>query len=135
MNMEGNWKFDWSIPERQGYEVYALAIPEISEVQGLIALRSDAENLAVEGYLLEANPKNVGNNGVYKGAGAHLTAFACKTALDRGFGAYYFVAKTNLIEHYKNTLGAMQVGNSQKMIIEGASFRKLLEHYYKGERR
>jgi hypothetical protein len=129
------WRFDWSIPERQGYEVYALTVPEVSEVQGLIALRSDAKNLAVEGYLLEANPENVGNCGIYKGIGAHLTAFACKIALDRGFSAYYFIAKTNLIEHYKNVLGARQVGSSQKMIIEGAAFRKLLEQYYLGERR
>jgi hypothetical protein len=53
-----------------------------------------------------------------------LTAFARKTAKDMEFDTYFFVAKTELIEHYKEMLGAKQIGNTQRMYIDGNAFIK-----------
>jgi hypothetical protein len=133
-NGEYKWSFNWTILENGGYEVYALKVVGDEEAQGLLAIRSDEANSAIECKLLEANPNNVGHAGKYVGVGAHLMAFACKTAAERKFDACFFIAKTNLIEHYTKTLGAKQVGRSQKMIIEGAAFRELLNRYYKEEK-
>lgn len=33
------WKFDWSIPHQNGYDVYELFLKENDEVQGMIALK------------------------------------------------------------------------------------------------
>jgi hypothetical protein len=79
---------------------------------------------------MESNPANVGHQGVYVGTGAHLTAFACKCAKEMGFDAYFFIAKTELIEHYKKTLGEKQIGTTQRMYIDGTAFLKLIEQYY-----
>jgi hypothetical protein len=125
--------FDWTFPERQGAVVYALKIDDDTddEVQGLIAFHEDRANTCYVGDLLESNPANIGKQGRYIGVGAHLTAFACKMAKEAGYDAYFFEAKTDLIEHYENTLGARQIGRSQQMYIMGAAFNRLIGMYYK----
>jgi hypothetical protein len=126
-----DWNFDWTVPERKGAEVYALFVENDDEVQGLIAFHAEPQNFCYYGDLLESNPKNIGHNGRYIGVGAHLTAFACRTAKEKGYDAYFFVAKSELVAHYAKTLGAMQIGNSQIMQIVGAAFDRLVDAYYK----
>jgi hypothetical protein len=129
------WKFDWSEPERQGSSVFALRVKDDPEaaIQGLIAFHEDKENICVFGDLLESNSKNIGGDGKYQGVGAHLTAFACKTARTLGYDAYYFKAKTLLIEHYRKTLGAKQIGSSALMCILEPAFSNLIDNYYEEE--
>jgi hypothetical protein len=126
------WKFNWTDPEKKGSVVYALRVENdpTGEVQGLIAFHPDDENGFLFGDLMESNPANIGHEGIYLGIGAHLTAFACKTAKEKGFDTYFFVAKTELIEHYKKTLGATQIGSTQRMYLSGHAFDKLIETYY-----
>jgi hypothetical protein len=125
------WKFDWSIPEQEGSVVYALMIDDDSEeVQGLIAFHAETKSGFLFGDLLESNPANVGHEGIYAGIGAHLTALACKYAFDLGFDTYFFIAKTELVEHYKKSLGAKQIGDTQRMYIDGAAFLELIDKYY-----
>lgn len=130
-NQFGDWNFDWSVPEQQGSEVYALFLEDDDEVQGLIAFHAEPKNTCYYGDLIESNPLNIGHEGRYIGVGAHLTAFACKTAKDSGYDAYFFQAKVNLIEHYTKTLGATQIGSSQIMQLLGAAFDRLIDAYYK----
>jgi hypothetical protein len=126
------WRFDWTIPEKKGSAVYALRMADdpTGEVQGLIAFHPDMKNKFLFGDLMESNPTNVGHDGVYIGVGAHLTAFACKTAKDLGLDTYFFIAKTELIEHYKKSLGARQIGCTQRMYIDGSAFARLVAAYY-----
>lgn len=126
------WNFDWTEPDQSNCEIFALFLKDDAEkmIQGLIAIRVEPENLAVYGHLLESNPRNIGQDGLYAGVGAHLTAHGCKVAKDNGLGVYYFDAKTGLFDHYATTLGAKQIGRSQRMVIEGAAFERLIEHYY-----
>jgi hypothetical protein len=128
------WKFDWSIPKKNGYEIHALKTTENEDIQGLIASVIDKANKAVHVDIIESAPHNFGKTGIFDGVGAHLFAYACKQARDEGYDYVYFDAKTKLIEYYKSKLGAMQIGSSQRMLIEGESFEKLIQTYYGGEK-
>jgi hypothetical protein len=127
------WKFDWSVPKRQGSSVFALKVKGDPNdvVQGLIAFHEDKDNLCFFGDLLESNSQNIGKHGTYAGVGAHLTAFVCKLARDAGYDAYYFQAKTQLIDHYAEVLGARQIGSTPMMCILYPEFGKLIDAYYK----
>jgi hypothetical protein len=127
------WKFDWSVPEKQGSSVFALKMKNDPEdvVQGLIAFHEDKDNLCFFGDLLESNSQNIGRHGVFAGVGAHLTAFVCKLAKEAGYDAYYFKAKVQLIDHYAKTLGARQIGSTSMMCIFNPEFEQLIDAYYK----
>jgi hypothetical protein len=60
-----------------------------------------------------------------------LFAFACKISEENNFDGYVsFIAKTELIEHYRNSLGAKLVSN-QSMIIDEIAAKKLITRYFK----
>ena len=82
-------------------------------------------------HLIESAPFNRGINKVYLGIPGNLVAFACKVSFHRGFDGYVsFVAKSQLIKHYVNTLGAINVGG-QLMVINTQSALKLIAKYFK----
>lgn len=59
-----------------------------------------------------------------------MVAFACKLSFQRGGEGYVsFVAKTKLINHYIETLGAVCFGN-QLMVINTDSALKLINKYF-----
>jgi len=106
LNARG-WRFDWSIPHQNGYEVYELLLENDDEVQGMIALKHIRGQFYTHVDIVEAAPFNIGNDGDYQGVGAHLFAIACKLSWDAGNEGYVqFTAKTDLIDHYKKMLNA-----------------------------
>lgn len=129
--MEDGWKFDWSIPHRNGYEIYQLFVEGEEDVQGMIALKHIREQLFTHVDIVEVAPFNVGKDGRYSGVGAHLFAIACKLSWDAGNEGYVqFTAKTNLIEHYQQTLGAHLLGR-KNMYIDTYGAIKLINKYFK----
>lgn len=52
---EQGWKFDWSIPHQNGYEVYELLLENDDEVQGMIALKHIREQYYTHVDIVEAN--------------------------------------------------------------------------------
>jgi hypothetical protein len=81
--------------------------------------------------LLESAPFNLGKSKIYEGVAGNLVAYACKKSFQMDFGGYVaFIAKTKLIEHYQNTLGAYLIG-SQRMAIDKNSANILVEKYFK----
>ncbi len=101
-----------------------------SVIQGLISLTYKEGFVFVE--LVESADFNIGRNKVYYGVAGNLFAFACKQSWDKGnFGYVAFNAKTNLIEHYKKSIGAKQIGNSNQMVIEPLEASELINKYYK----
>lgn len=81
-------------------------------------------------HLIESAPFNIGTNKVYLGVPANLLAFACKLSFQRGHDGYVsFIAKTKLISHYQESLGAIHIGN-QVMIINTESALKLMNKYF-----
>ena len=124
------WKFDWKLelknPDRQ---VYKLLIRNDSVIQGLISLQP-VENY-IEMHLIETAPHNYGSSKKYVGVAGNLVAFACKTSFESGFEGFVgFRAKTKLIQHYIDTLGAELIFRD-RMSLSGISAKKLVNSYYK----
>ena len=81
-------------------------------------------------HLIESAPFNKGKDKVYAGVPGNLVAFACKLSFQRGFEGYLsFLSKTNLINHYEKTLGAIHVGGNL-MIINTVAALKLINKYF-----
>ena len=130
---EEGWKFDWSIPHQKGYEVYELLLEDSDEVQGMIALKHIRDQYYTHVDIVEAAPFNVGQDGLYKGVGAHLFAIACKLSWDVGNEGYVqFTAKTDLVEHYQKTLNAQNI-DWHTMYIDSYGAIKLIQKYFKEE--
>ena len=127
------WKFDWSIAHKNGYEIYELLLKDNDEVQGMIALKHIRDQYYTHVDIVESAPFNVGQSGKYKGVGAHLFAIACKLSWEVGNEGYVqFTAKTDLVEHYKNTLNA-QLLDWHNMSIDSYGAIALIKKYFKEE--
>ncbi len=127
------WRFDWSIPAKNGYRIYALYLKDNKEIQGLIALKHIVKEYYTFVDLLESAPYNIGHKDKYKGVGAHLFAIACKLSWNVGNEGYVqFIAKTNLIEHYAESVGAKLIEN-QSMYIDSYNSLRLIKKYFKEE--
>ena len=128
---KAGWQFDWKYelkqPER---EVYKLTIVNnLSVVQGLLSVEAKADHLYM--HLLENAPFNKGKSKMYAGVAGNLVAFACRLSFQRGFeGNVSFISKTQLINHYSKTLGAVPVGG-RIMIIETNAAQRLIDKYFK----
>lgn len=130
---KNGWQFDWRFelkqPER---EVYKLTIPiALSVVQGVISLEISSDHIYM--HLVESAPFNKGKPKVYAGVPGNLVAFACRLSFQRGFdGNVSFVSKTQLIDHYSKTLGAMHFGG-HIMIIDTPAALHLVNKYFKNQ--
>lgn len=122
-----NWNNEYKIPER---DVFKLTITNNSHIiQGLVSLEVKEDHVYM--HLIESSPFNIGSQKVYLGVPGNLIAFACKLSFQRGCEGYVsFAAKTNLIEHYVNSLGAMHFGG-HLMIINTEAALKLINKYFK----
>ncbi len=132
---DSGWLFDWSIPQMKGEEIFGLYIVGSDELQGLIALKHERQNYFTFVDVVESAPHNRGKNKKFSGVGAHLFAIACKLSFEVGNDGYVsFLAKTNLVNHYTETLGATSIsGDGRKMVITTKSSIKLVEKYFKEE--
>lgn len=128
---KNGWIFDWRYelnqPER---EVYKLTTTENKTIiQGLISLEIKFDHVYM--HLVESSPFNKGKEKVYEGVPGNLVAFACRLSFQRGHeGNISFVSKTQLVNHYIETLGAFHAGG-RLMILETRAALKLLDKYFK----
>ncbi len=121
-----NWKNEFKLPDRS---VYKLVIENNPGIQGLVCLQIMTNY--IELHLIETAPHNFGKDKKYLGVAGNLVAFACKTSFDIGFEGYVsFIAKTSLIQHYIDTLGATLIFKN-RMNISSYSAKKLVNSYYK----
>jgi len=131
INKTNGWQFDWSkerkYPTREVYKLTISNNPNI--VQGLVSLEVKQDHVFM--HLIESAPFNIGKNKIYLGVSGNLLAFACKLSFQRGGEGYVsFIAKTRLIEHYKNALGAIHVGGHLMAITTEQALR-LTDKYFK----
>ena len=99
-----------------------------SVIQGLISLEIKSDHVYM--HLVESAPFNKGKSKVYAGVPGNLVAFACKLAFQRGHeGNVSFFSKTQLIQHYIDTLGAIHFGG-RVMIIDTNAALKLINKYF-----
>ena len=122
-----NWESEYKQPDRDVYKLTISGNPEI--VQGLISITEREDYVYM--HLIESAPFNLGKNKVYVGVPGNLIAFACRIAFHRGFDGYVsFTAKSQLIEHYQKTLGAINIGG-HLMVIKTDIALKLIDKYFK----
>jgi hypothetical protein len=127
---KNGWQFDWKSelkqPER---DVYKLTIVNNqSVIQGLISLEVKSDHVYM--HLVESAPFNKGKTKVYAGVPGNLVAFACKLAFQRGHeGNVSFFSKTQLVQHYIDSLGAAHIGG-RIMIIDTIAALKLINKYF-----
>lgn len=131
---KNNWQFDWKLefkqPER---DLYKLTIVNNQFViQGLISLEIKSDHVYM--HLVESASFNKGKTKVYAGVPGNLVAFACRLAFQRGHeGNVSFFSKTQLVQHYIDSLGAMHVGG-RIMIIDTIAALKLINEYFINEK-
>ena len=128
---KNGWNFDWKIEFNDiQKEVYKLTIVNNSKIiQGLLSITIEQDHIYMN--LLESSPFNIGKNKLYEGVAGNLVAFACKVSFQKGYDGFVaFNAKTNLIKHYEENLGAYHF-KGQRMIIETEAATKLVRKYFK----
>lgn len=124
-----NWRDEFKRPEKDVYKLTIVNNPTI--IQGLISVEVKADHVYM--HLVESAPFNKGKDKMYSGVSGNLVAFACKLSFQRGHeGNISFISKTQLIEHYQKTLGALHFGG-RLMIIETTSALKLINRYFEGQ--
>lgn len=131
LSQKHGWKFKWKAEfNDMTREVYKLTIvnnPDI--IQGIISLSRERDHVFMN--LLESAPFNLGRNKLYEGVPGNLVAYACKLSFQIGFeGFVAFTAKSSLIKHYEDTLGAIHFKN-QRMIIATEAAKNLVIKYFK----
>lgn len=121
-----NWKAEFKLPERAVYKLTIVNNQTI--IQGLISLEVKRDHVYM--HLVESAPFNKGKSKMYSGVPGNLVAFACKLSFQCGHeGNVSFFSKTQLVQHYVNTLGAFHVGG-RIMIIDTKAALKLLNKYF-----
>jgi hypothetical protein len=81
-------------------------------------------------HLVESAPFNKGKTKIYSGVPGNLVAFACKLSFQRGHeGNVPFISKTQLIDHYVESQGAIHFGG-RLMIIDTNAALKLMNRYF-----
>ncbi len=128
---KSGWNFDWKAEFNDlRKEVYKLTIvnnPNI--IQGLLSITIESDHIYMD--LLESAPFNIGKDKLYEGVAGNLVAYACKTSFQKGYDGFVaFTAKTRLISHYEETLGAYHFKN-QRMIIDTEPAKFLVTKYFK----
>lgn len=124
-----NWRSEFKEPAKDIYKLTIVNNPAI--IQGLIRLEVKADHVYM--HLVESAPFNKGKAKMYSGVPGNLVAFACKLSFQRGHeGNVSFISKTELIEHYEKTLGALYFGG-RVMIIETKSALKLINRYFQNQ--
>jgi hypothetical protein len=128
--IKNGWAFDWKEEARQlERDIYKLTIVNNQTIiQGLISLEVKVDHVYM--HLLESAPFNKGKTKIYAGVPGNLVAFACKLAFQRGHeGIVSFLSKSQLVQHYIDTLGALHIGG-RLMIIDNNAALKLLNKYF-----
>jgi len=127
---KNGWNFDWKLelskPERQVYKLVAEKEPRT--IHGLVSLEILDDHVFM--HLVENAPFNIGKGKKFLGVCGNLTAYGCKISKENGFdGAVVFVPKTDLIEHYHKTLGAVMISKNRMAIFEDRALL-LLKKYF-----
>ena len=127
---KSGWQFDWKDefkqPERDVFKLTIVNNQTI--VQGLISLEIKSDHVYM--HLVESAPFNKGKTKIYAGVPGNLVAFACKLSFQRGLeGNVSFFSKSQLVQHYIDTLGALHFGG-RVMIIDTNAALKLLNKYF-----
>lgn len=128
---KGEWTFNWrnelKDEAKKVYKLTTISNPTI--IHGLISLTDKGDHIFMD--LIESSKFNKGKNKLYRGVAGNLVAFGCKMAFELNYGGVVsFIAKTQLIVHYEETLGAKLFGGN-RMFIDTKEAFILTTKYFK----
>lgn len=126
-----DWAFNWhSEIKDKSKRVYSLTTLNNHDIiHGLISLTDKNDHIFMD--LIESAKFNKGKKKLYRGVAGNLVAFACKTSFENGYdGIVSFIAKTQLIDYYSQTLGAKLFGGN-RMFIDTKEAYILTTKYFK----
>jgi hypothetical protein len=128
---KSEWAFNWHTEikdkSKQVFKLTTANNPTI--IHGLISLKDKGDHIFM--YLIESAKFNKGKNKLYKGVAGNLIAFSCKISFGQGYeGLVSFIAKTQLIQHYQQTLSAKLFGGN-RMFIDTREALILTTKYFK----
>ena len=132
MRLRGNKKFlfDWST--EAGNEVYRISLAGETDILGLISLADVSEELRIHINLIESSKENKGNTKQYDHIPGCLIGFACQLAFEKGYDGFVsLVAKTKLIDYYRNKFGFFPMGTH--MVVFAVSAQEIIIKYLKHE--
>lgn len=122
--------FDWSIEVEK--EVYQISLVGGSNTLGLMSLVDVAEELRIHINLIESSEENKGSAKQYDHIPGCLIAFACQMAFEKGYDGFVsLIAKTKLIDYYRNKFGFSSMGTH--MVVFGASAQEIIIKYSQHE--
>jgi hypothetical protein len=120
--------FDTEVVKIDPAQGWLLKKKDPTIIQGLISIEDNKDHVYM--HLIENASFNKGKNKLYVGVPANLVAFACKCSFEYGHEGYVgFVAKSRLIEHYRETLKA-EVLYGNYMRIKTTSALYLIDRYF-----
>ena len=124
------WAFEWSreaaMPGRQVYQLTTFDNPTI--IQGLISLEAKPDHVFM--HLVESANFNKGRGKAYFGVLGNLVAFACRWSFQLGHDGYVsFESKSALKAHYKQALGAQELGGL-RLYLGNPAATALVKRYY-----
>ena len=128
---KAEWTFNWQTEikdkSKQVYKLTTVNNPTV--IHGLISLTDKGDHIFMD--LIENANFNKGRRKLYRGVASNLVAFACKMSFERNYdGVVSFIAKTQLISHYEQTLGAKLFGGN-RMFIDTREALTLVMKYFK----
>ena len=126
-----DWQFDWhkelKDKTKEVYKLTTVNNPKI--IQGLVSIEDKHDHIFM--HLIESSKFNKGKGKIYLGVPGNLVAYACKVSFEKGYDGFLaFDAKTVLIKHYQESLGATHF-RGQRMFIETRSAINLVKQYFK----
>jgi hypothetical protein len=129
--MKPGWTpgFNWRLYFRyKNVELYKIMVSGSTRIEGALALEPREDHVWV--HLIEKAPFNRGVTEQYQYVAHHLFAFAAYRSFQMGLDGFVaFEAKTGLIEHYRRTYGAIQIGNGLRMFIPDLAAKQLIDVY------
>jgi hypothetical protein len=122
-----NWQNELKDKTKQVYKLTTSINPSV--IHGLISLTDKGDHIFMD--LIESAKFNRGKNKLYRGVAGNLVAFGCKMSFELNYdGVVSFIAKTQLIAHYEQTLGAKLFGGN-RMFIDTKEAFILTTKYFK----
>lgn len=125
------WQFNWikELNDKSKCVCRLTTVNKPTIIQGLISIEDLNDRIFM--HLIESAKFNNGKNKMYLGVFGNLVAYARMVSVDQGYDGFLaFDAKTELIKHYEDSLGATDF-RGLKMFIKPVAASKLISQYFK----
>lgn len=137
-NSKTGWYVNWGKLLATN-EVYALALQETNEIEGLVAIQDVPVSKAVHiSWACTAPQNNIWRNGFqkYSGVGGHLFAIAGNRSIQLGYNGFVYgeAVDQELLSYYERQFGAKPFAygyppHPYRLTIDGPEMSKIVEVY------